>query len=1280
MARPFPNTFDNDSPLSPPQSAGGGNAPISYRTNVNRQKTTKWTQAKAVDYGGDDWGSDDEYDLPPPQVIKKPTGLRQQGQGLPSQSQGNSPAIDYGRKAYGPLAGAPTASNPRGRTNSFGADEERSFSSTAIPQQSTTSGGPATRFSQITGLPSTRHASGPPALSVATQSPTTGLRKPSQSQVLPALAESPFPDIPGPLSEPASAATSQTPISDYQASRDFSPSAVPQPLSTRSSPAPSDPEAVRDRSQSTTTFPARKSSLSQSTGPPDLTNPMQSSQESAPPRPWTAGRSSSPAETPRTPGTPGKKLPFIRPADIYKRAEEERQSMESGRPSMDSIMGTRGNERGESPARLASRERTDSLGSRTRSSVDDEGSESGRRLMPMLDTVKERKSEYGFEGFNVNDHAEPANQGQTAHEPTQSSHLSEPSLEVLRSHSTSPKLPDLNRMSSFGMDMFSPSRTDDENPRKSETATPPPASEITLHSKPSIGLRSAVHQAFDRSDDSSVPPTPASRTGSGVRRTDSESTGTTGISPIMSRVPSTAIPNTQNRDFSTPVIPEAIDEPASPDRSKPRVPASETIPTTQSQPVVPGFKPGHRRDISAPSPGNSPARTPNVETTIISPPAHEVMITDASPTEQPRPLAEREQSFRPIIPGGWTSYATSTKGDSVEQEVPGGDVVKSDSVNEPYPTPHDDDHDLTPTSTRDTAQIPLDRDNSLPTPDPAMAPSGNLYSKAPLDPRLLPKLEQVPIESQLRPDVVHRALSAQSSAAPTPPPKDTPLQPAGSSSYFPHKDVTVNQKPGETLESSGQTQALPTLAADDEFSEDENDRLREEIVKTLTPRHSTIGVDISTLSAQPNEPTQTGLDRDSAYLPSEYDNYWQSSADDEKPVPAAVLSSKDDIVSKPSARPDPTPVMDEASRFIDSETPTIPPLKTRRVSQQLPESKPNTLQHRFSWEKSTETVPDMGSSATNTGPEPEQNKADHVAPAPALRHSDHSGLILDERPISDSTSHSSSAQDHHTGTDAALITGGAGTIAAAITTPPSHPDRRQSLADEKDHRVSPNNFTPTPPESDHSATSPGAQVSPAELHVSPTTAQFPPVGPHGGQHERLMAFKEIAALKSQQERTQTFNATRQRYAAMDSGLSTWIEAIQAQHPEHADAAGWGNTSRYSASGTSSARSKFAKVTGSGAPSTQQPYYQQYLNASSPTTPTASSSRPGLSTQSSGQQGFSPASAKLTTQQVQAKGKELGKELFHTAGIFGGKAGKAGKGLLAKGKSRFRGSGGGDKVE
>ena len=45
--------------------SAGSNTPISYRANVNRQKTKKWAEAKKIDYGGDDWGDDDDYDHGP---------------------------------------------------------------------------------------------------------------------------------------------------------------------------------------------------------------------------------------------------------------------------------------------------------------------------------------------------------------------------------------------------------------------------------------------------------------------------------------------------------------------------------------------------------------------------------------------------------------------------------------------------------------------------------------------------------------------------------------------------------------------------------------------------------------------------------------------------------------------------------------------------------------------------------------------------------------------------------------------------------------------------------------------------------------------------------------------------------------------------------------------------------------------------------------------------------------------------------------------------------------
>jgi len=174
-----------------------------------------------------------------------------------------------------------------------------------------------------------------------------------------------------------------------------------------------------------------------------------------------------------------------------------------------------------------------------------------------------------------------------------------------------------------------------------------------------------------------------------------------------------------------------------------------------------------------------------------------------------------------------------------------------------------------------------------------------------------------------------------------------------------------------------------------------------------------------------------------------------------------------------------------------------------------------------------------------------------------------------------------------------------------------------------------------------------------------------------------LAFKDIVAIKSPQQRIQTFDETRHKFATVDYGLANWMTVMKAQHAEHANATSSFSGPRMMNFSNGSTRGKYTNAPGGAPPPLQQPYYQQYLNASSPTTPGTPVSRPGPSTPVGSQQGLSPAGgSKITTQQVQAKGKEF----LHTAGIFGGKAGKAGKGLLAKGKNKLRGAGGGDKVD
>ncbi|KAH7317899.1 hypothetical protein BKA65DRAFT_109778 [Rhexocercosporidium sp. MPI-PUGE-AT-0058] len=1050
MARPFPSTFDKDSPMSP-QSA------ISYQTNVNRQKTKKWTEAKAVDYGGDDWGDDDDYDLPPP-PISKPTGLRQPSQALAGSSKAESPVVDNSRK-YGDLPPLPGASNSRPRANSFDADDERRDFSSSSSQPPPAVNAPATRFSQITGTPTPRIASGPPALSISTQQPAqppASLRNPTD---ISPMVESPHPDVlmPGPgrvntgessITSPVSEIRTPSTSSDFHARRDFSPSAVPPPLSTRASPGP---QSATDTTPSQR-FPARKSSLSQVSGPP-LDEIMGVGSQDTTPKPWIGARPASPGTGAKSPVSPSKALPFIRPADIYRRAEEERrQSIESaGRPSMDSLMGSKASDRTDSPSKPYLKGGPEiGAGKRRASFENDDSSDSGRRLMPMLEPVKERKSEYGFEGFNVNDHGPHEGQSQFQEQSLQNRYLD---VEEVRRQSTSPKLPDLTRMSGFGMDMFA--AKDVEAISKETESTPTavslssPEQDLKLRNQPSFGFKSVVHQAFDTTDDHSLPDTPASRSGSGVNRTNSESTGTSGISPIMSRVSSTAVPETRNRDISTTAILEAT-EPNSP----------ETIGNISSRgdtfdaPQAPGFKPGHRRDISAPSPGNSPARTPDLATSHILPGSQHAIVDDtptdvASPTveeplQAPRPFAEREHSFRPSLPGGWTSYATTARSETPSQPAVATPITEVALAHD------DEDYDLTPTTTKRSlpqsalgasiagatlggaalgrhdhtspSQTPVNETPSavlggspLSSPGSVTSPTGSMYPSQPLEGNL-PTLEQAPAETQLRPDVVDRPISTQS-IGPPPPPKDTPT--------------------GEALHEN-QDEEVPTIP---DAHRDASDT-----------RPSTSGT------------SHPGL---------------------ESPVPAP-LSPR---------RPD------------ESLHPPRPPLQSR--------------------------------------------------------------------------------EDHLGARDAALLAGGAALMGGATTVTysdrPEEKSRRLSLAEEKDPRVSSNPVSPTPPEDEHPSRSPQQHFTTSpELYqhppappstVSPVTSFVHPFAPPPAPTGRLIAFREIVAMKSPQERIKTFDETRHRFAAMDSGLNDWIVKLQGQFPEeHGGVTGsWGSSRGSMPSGSARGR-------------------------------------------------------------------------------------------------------------
>lgn len=139
-------------------------------------------------------------------------------------------------------------------------------------------------------------------------------------------------------------------------------------------------------------------------------------------------------------------------------------------------------------------------------------------------------------------------------------------------------IPEVKRLSGFGQDFFGNATQPEQAAQPTHgTKAPEAVQGSSLHHNPSLGFTSVVHQAFD------VDETPNSSTESFSR---SDSDGTSVISPIIS-------PWKSETD-KTPTIAED--------------PTAEA--SAQEPPA--NFKPGHRRDLSVPSPGNGPDRVPTL--------------------------------------------------------------------------------------------------------------------------------------------------------------------------------------------------------------------------------------------------------------------------------------------------------------------------------------------------------------------------------------------------------------------------------------------------------------------------------------------------------------------------------------------------------------------------------------------------------------------------------------------------------------------------------------------
>jgi hypothetical protein len=1200
--------------------------PVNFKTNVNRAKTKKWVTAKKNAYDGDDWGEYDEYDE---------YGVDQE----PAQAEPPAAQRYYAQPSQEPQ---------KGRRNSFEAGEEhRAFSAST---------------------PYTQQGYGQQQQYGESQRQTSG--------------------------------------SDYgmgvepQGRRDFTPSAMPPPLQTRIAPAPAPIPIdvhVSPSNPVNAQYPPRKSSVGQ------MESPM--------------------AASPRSPAASqsDKQLPFIRPADIYRRVEEERQreraSLDSSRPSLDSL----------SP--------------RPKEELHSPTAESGRSLQP-LETVAERKSEY-LPDYNVG----------LPHNGTQQ-----------------------QAQSGFSQ------HTQQERPTPVESAFSNDFHTSVVSPPTDQGFRSVVDQAFTRSDDSrSIPPTPISKE-SDDDMSRSNTGSTSGISPIMSRVPSSgtsALKRTQvGGEGSTPAIAEEPSDTVSRPTSSSAHPAAPKPFSDHTRNFSNSSLP--RSGLATPTRGDSPARSPAVtprtdvphsktaqittegldslhgmqgglagpspayaareadiatavaerpgravpaltaaekqsqdaflETHTAHSPLEDVLPrsrsespskgrvqelagkfgdvshsrrgstqsnlsessvqswekstdnsgapspTKASPTKPRSPVKE----FRPHLPGQWESYAM-TPLDHTEHERGMG------FANAEATTSHEA-VELTPTTAkRPVAEVEpasaMDPLAALRSAGAAMAQS--FRSTVGLDDPTSEPREQQSNEGKgrshgdvymPRPLQMERTESALSSMPPTPPAKDTPTSehPPQLSSQGTNSSIPNNHKRPEFF---------PQLSTAPSADDQESDRLRKEIVASLTP--------VRTLDNPANDsdrgalqPSAPGANRASSILPSEYESYWAEGD------LASARMSHDMAVNTPA-------------------TPTAKDPHSVRTSEP---SQPSIL-NRFSWEANSPHLmtPD-GSRSGTTVAKPTKTADEDKIPSPAFERAveqehhqwsngvpdtylgpGHTYVVTKPDPVTNAeftaqtptSPHeygSLSSPTHEQPRSSGLHVVNSAVNPEAVDLPP-----RLSADFSSKTRTSEDDLKPLQQQIDREVPNPAVSTA---IHVPEQHAVASSYGPSTASPttDKPLGAREIATINSAAERIATYNKTRDHWATHDHGLEGWLAAILEANPDLTTATNLGQrtstgTIRHKHTGSLSLLSKFG---GSSAHQSQGAEQYKPPSAQSPGSPAATAS-PNTGT---------ALDRRVASAQMQRELQAKGKDLLHTAGVLSGKGVTSAKGLFAKGKSRF----GKDKVE
>lgn len=1274
-----------------------------FKTDVHRNKTKKWTTAQNYSYDGDEWGGydDEEYveeppPPPPPPATSKPTGLRQRGQASMPSPQEPAPRMSttstvssvnplppasppISTQAFPappafssvPPAGKATSTSPpppqsfaasqqgpklRARS-SFEYGDESSFSSgrmgapLAPPQQTQ----PVRGDMYSHGPPQTHHRGDSEAF--------TALPQPRGHD-----GPHPAPPRPGPpfQAPPPQANPPQTRLPP-QARAPYSAGSSAQPLPGQH-------------------FPPRKSSLSQ--GPrPDVEAIL--APRTAPIASGVQTQGLPKAAEPETQTSPT----FVRPADIYRRMEEEKQraSMDSNRPSLDN---SRGRTSMQGPAEL----------------------DAGSLRAPQLQAVPERRSEYGMDGFPIHEEA-----------PSK--------LSVGNDF-----LPKLDRFSGFGDDLWggaslsgvlssnestgtAPTRPADGGPASDSfsvpnvsqtTSTQEPASS-QLKQQPSLGFRSAVEHAFETQPGATLSPASSSRYGSQRSANDSEiarTDSTAGISPIIGRDPSgvPAAKLTQRQDpLGHPVatIPEEFSPLDSKSVARPHSGDTITGNYLQESSTPATFPTGFRRSMTPPTGTNSPAQLPRLSTTTSNKPLEGEVSA--------MPPASRTSGHRASIDA---DHAT----DYSVRESDLAAVTKS---------PESPEHREAGDASRDArASFLAAHAPEMHVPPPLVSGPTSGDESRPGSPSkgrvadLAGKYNELHETRRNSGDSVSSWASSKRSLSPT------KAQPQSTQSAFEHATEPLRpQLPGgwisyaTTAASTDTAAPSPAPLTTDEERQLELGRPSEEPVPDFTPTqassshhawHNVADAQMAGLSAA-GAAIAAELEHSSGSGVASSDFAHSRGAAGAKLTPASHLSAAMPAPLRglgPNSSPRGSDVSAEryspladgeydSERLHDDIVRSLTPGRagsaatTSTSSGFAPTNEGGSvIQH------DTATLAhgndSFGMARAGDGNLFSQNKAvSHPSDADAV-------APLGKAPQpSKPMKHRFSWEDEDEDEDEAVD-------APTVSVPPTSTSQLETAdkgvkipgtsaaSDSVPDQLPEPEIAPAAPESQALARSEqpaplristiSTSTDPAELPAEPSLAQgvkeMPsslnthPVSPQSPDNaqatpQRIIApaavdpqvrsipFKEVLAIKAFEPRMEKYEQSRNHFAIMDTGLERWLSHMVSSHPEHAGAGNVAAGGAVSSTMGGSVRNKITPGLSKLSKGSSTPYYQQYLDSgpsvnNAPAAPSGSSSGP--------------------IQDPNIKGRTMSqsrKDFFSTAGMIGGKATHSAMGLFAKGRSKLR---------